>query len=166
MTNYVVIMLYHNSRTLLYYIYKQYYLLMMAAKDLFHDAVKQALIKQEWTITADPLIVKIDKVRFEIDLAAEKVLAAEKADRKIAIEIKSFLKTSAITDFHSALGQFLNYRLALQMSEPDRILYLAVPVDTYETFFQERFTQEAVKIYQILLLIYDPIQEVIIQWKN
>ena len=96
----------------------------------------------------------------------EKVLAAEKAEQKIAIEIKSLLNTSAITDFHSALGQFLNYRLALQMSEPDRVLYLAVPVDTYETFFQERFTQEAVKIYQILLLIYDPIQEVIIQWKN
>ena len=71
----------------------------------------------------------------------EKVLAAEKAEQKIAIEIKSFLNTSAITDFHSALGQFLNYRLALQMSEPDRVLYLAVPVDTYET------------IYQILLLI-------------
>lgn len=138
----------------------------MAAKDLFHDAVKQALITEKWIITADPLVIKIDKVKFEIDLAAEKVLAAEKEDKKIAIEIKSFLNTSAITDFHSALGQFLNYRLALQMSEPDRILYLAVPIDTYETFFQERFTQEAIKLYQVLLLVYDPIQEVIVQWKK
>lgn len=138
----------------------------MAAKDLFHYAVKQALLKEEWTITADPLIIKIDKVKFEIDLAAEKVLAAEKAEQKIAVEIKSFLNTSAITDFHSALGQFLNYRLALQMSEADRVLYLAVPIDTFESFFQERFTQEAVKFYQILLLVYDPLKEVIIQWNN
>ena len=43
----------------------------MAAKDLFHDAVKQALLKDQWVITADPLTFKIEGVRFEIDLAAE-----------------------------------------------------------------------------------------------
>jgi hypothetical protein len=125
--------------------------LIMAAKDLFHNAVKQALISDRWIITADPLIVKIEGVKLEIDLAAEKVIAAEKAGRKIAIEIKSFLKPSTITDFHSALGQFLNYRLALQMREPDRTLYLAVPLDTFESFFQEPFIQAAVKSYQVKL---------------
>ncbi|MGB3513716.1 MAG: XisH family protein [Microcoleaceae cyanobacterium] len=138
----------------------------MAAKDLFHGAVKQALLKDNWVITADPLKIKIEGVRFEVDLAAEKIIAAQKAERKIAVEIKSFLNTSAITDFHAALGQFLNYRLALQMSESDRILYLAVPVDTFESFFQEKFTQEAVKFYQVKLLIYDPTEEAIVQWKN
>ena len=138
----------------------------MAAKDRFHDAVKQALQKEEWVITADPLILKIDQVKFEIDLAAEKVFAAEKAGQKIAVEIKSFLNTSAITDFHSALGQFLNYRLGLQMNEPDRILYLAIPLDIFESFFQERFTQEAVRQYQVKLIVYEPVQEVIIEWKE
>ncbi|MEA5627710.1 XisH family protein [Nostoc sp. UHCC 0251] len=132
----------------------------MAAKDLFHNAVKQALLKEQWVITADPLKIKIERVKFEIDLAAEKILAADKAGRKIAVEIKSFLNSSVITDFHSA------YRLALQMSEPDRILYLAVPVDTFDSFFQERFTQEAVKLYQVKLVSYDPLQEVIVQWKE
>lgn len=138
----------------------------MAAKDLFHDAVKQALLKEQWIITADPMKIKIEGVKFEIDLAAEKVFAAEKAGCKIAVEVKSFLNPSAITDFHAALGQFLNYRLALQMTESDRILYLAIPYDTFESFFQKRFTQEAVKIYQVKLLIYDPQQEVIIEWKE
>ena len=138
----------------------------MAAKDRFHDAVKQALQKEEWVITADPLILKIDKVKFEIDLAAEKVFAAEKAGQKIAVEIKSFLNTSAVTDFHSALGQFLNYRLGLQMTEPDRTLYLAIPIDIFESFFQERFTQEAIRQYQVKLIVYEPIQEVIIEWKE
>ncbi len=138
----------------------------MAAKDRFHDAVKQALLKEQWVITADPLILKIDKVKFEIDLAAEKVFAAEKAGQKIAVEIKSFLNPSAVTDFHSALGQFLNYRLGLQMNEPDRTLYLAIPLDIFESFFQERFTQAAVKQYQVKLIVYEPVQEVIIEWKE
>ena len=138
----------------------------MAAKDRFHDAVKQALLKDSWVITADPLILKIDKVKFEVDLAAEKVLAAEKAGQKIAVEIKSFLNPSAVADFHSALGQFLNYRLALQMTEPDRTIYLAIPIDIFESFFQERFTQEAIRQYQVKLIVYEPIQEVIIEWKE
>jgi hypothetical protein len=53
------------------------------AKDLFHNAVKQALIKEQWVITADPLIIKIEGVKLEIDLAAERVFAAEKAGQKI-----------------------------------------------------------------------------------
>ena len=123
-------------------------------------------MKEQWVITADPLILKIDKVKFEIDLAAEKVFAAEKAGQKIAVEIKSFLNPSAVTDFHSALGQFLNYRLGLQMNEPDRTLYLAIPLDIFESFFRERFTQEAVRQYQVKLIVYEPVQEVIIEWKE
>ena len=138
----------------------------MAAKDLFHDAVKQALLKEQWVITADPLTIKIEGVRFEIDLAAEKVLAAEKAGRKIAVEVKSFLSNSALSDFHLALGQCLNYRLALQMTEPDRTLYLAVPSDTFDSFFQERFVQEAVRLYQLKLVVYDPEKEVVIEWRD
>lgn len=138
----------------------------MAAKDLFHDAVKSALLKEQWTITADPFKIKIDGVKLEIDLAAEKVIAAEKEGRQIAVEIKSFLKTSAITDFHAALGQFLNYRLALQMTEHHRVLYLAVPFETFGSFFQERFVQEAVKFYQLKLIVYDPKEEVLIEWKD
>ncbi len=138
----------------------------MAARDLFHDAVKKALQKEEWEITADPLIVKIQGVKFEIDLAAEKVLAAEKLGQKIAVEIKSFLNNSAITDFHLALGQFLNYRLALQIKEPERTLYLAVPFETFDSFFEEPFIQEAVKVYQLKLVVYDPQREVIVEWKE
>jgi hypothetical protein len=136
----------------------------MGAKDLFHYAVKQALQKENWQITADPLVIKIENVKFEVDLGADKILAAEKVEQKIAVEIKSFLSNSALTDFHAALGQFLNYRLALKMTEPERILYLAVPLDTFNSFFQELFVQEAVKLYEVKLIIYHPQTEVIIQW--
>ena len=136
----------------------------MSARDLFHDAVKLALQKEQWVITDDPLRFKFGNVNFQVDLAAEKLVAAERAGEKIAVEIKSFLNPSAITDFYSALGQFLSYRLALESIEKSRKLYLAVPVDVYETFFQYEFTQSAVQRYQVFLIVYDPADEVIVQW--
>ncbi len=136
----------------------------MSAKDVFHEAVKQALQKEQWTITNDPLRFKFGNVNFQIDLGAERLVAAERAGEKIAIEIKSFLNPSAITDFYAALGQFLSYRLALESMEPERSLYLAVPVDVYQTFFQFEFTQSAVQRYQVLIIVYNPANEVIVQW--
>jgi len=136
------------------------------AKDLFHQAVKTALTKDGWTITSDPLIIRIDRIKLEVDLAAEKVFAAEKDGQKIAVEVKSFINPSTINDFHAALGQFLNYRTALQITEPLRILYLAVSIDIFNTFFQERFIQIVIKQYDLKLLAYDPNLEEVIKWKH
>lgn len=138
----------------------------MSAKDIFHETVKKALQKEQWVITADPLKFKYGNVNFQIDLGAERVLAAERQGEKIAVEIKSFLNPSAVTDFYAALGQFLSYRLALEVAEPNRLLYLAVTLDIYQTFFQFEFTQAAMQRYQVLLIVYDPVKEVIVQWIN
>ncbi|BAY14574.1 fdxN element excision controlling factor protein [Anabaenopsis circularis NIES-21] len=136
----------------------------MSAKDIFHEAVKQALQKEQWIITDDPLKFKFGNVNFQVDLGAERLLAADRGDEKIAVEIKSFLNPSAITDFYAALGQFLSYRLALESTQSERVLYLAVPVDAYQNFFQIEFTQTALQKYQVLLVVYDPVNEVIVQW--
>lgn len=48
----------------------------MPAKDIFHETVKQALQKENWVITDDPLKFKFGNVNFQIDLGAERVLAA------------------------------------------------------------------------------------------
>jgi hypothetical protein len=136
------------------------------AKDMFHQAVKNALVKEQWTITADPLRFQYGDVNFQVDLEAERLFSADRGNEKIAVEIRSFLNPSAVTDFYGALGQFLSYRLALETIEPDRLLYLAIPADAYKTFFQLAFTQEAIRKYQILLFVYEPINEVILQWIN
>ena len=136
----------------------------MAAKDLYHNAVKTALQKENWAITDDPLRLDVGGTKLEIDLGAETLLAAERQGRKIAVEVKSFLNESPLTDYHAALGQCLNYRLALEIREPDRILYLAIPVLTYESFFQREFAQRSIERYQLKCLVYDPTREVITQW--
>ncbi|MEG4252806.1 element excision factor XisH family protein [Microcoleus sp. Pol10D4] len=43
---------------------------------------------------------------------------------------------------------------------------LAVPFDTFDSFFQEPFIQEAVNVYQLKLVVYDPQKEVIVEWKE
>lgn len=134
------------------------------AKDRFHDVVRTALEKEGWKITADPYEITVDDVDFEIDLAADELLAAEREGRKIAVEVKSFISPSNVSEFHTALGQFLNYRDALEKVEPDRQLYLAVRLPIYQSFFQRRFIVSAVDRYQLRLVIYDVQQEVINQW--
>lgn len=136
------------------------------AKDLFHQAVRNALEKENWSITDDPLSLKLGGVDLYIDLGAEKLLAAERAGQKIAVEIKTFGGRSEIAEFHLALGQFLNYRLALQVSDPDRELFLAVPQVIYESFFTLEFIKMSITNYQIKLLVYEPATETIALWKN
>lgn len=138
----------------------------MSAKDIFHQAVKRGLQKDGWVITHDPLVVKFGKDKMSVDLGAEKIIAAERGTEKIAVEIKSFVGDSELFDYHAALGQFLNYRLALRFSEPERILFLAVPVSTYRSLFSREFAQASVQEYRVNLIIYDPTGEVILQWQN
>ncbi len=66
----------------------------MPARDMHHNTVKNALVKDGWTITHDPLTLKWGAKDMFVDLGAERLLAAEKAERKIAVEIKSFVGPS------------------------------------------------------------------------
>ncbi|MDM8550788.1 XisH family protein [Desulfobacterales bacterium HSG2] len=136
----------------------------MSALDIFHHAVKNALIKEGWTITHDPLFLNIGGVEMFVDLGAEKFIAAEKNGQKIAVEIKSFVGPSNISEFHTALGQYLDYEQALEEQDPERVLYLAIPVDIYNTFFMLQFIQTAVRRHRLRLVVYEPQQEVIVKW--
>ncbi|MGH9837029.1 MAG: element excision factor XisH family protein, partial [Blastocatellia bacterium] len=57
------------------------------ARDKIHYAVKNALVNDGWTITADPYEIAYEGVNVYADLAAERPFAAEKNGRKIAVEI-------------------------------------------------------------------------------
>ena len=133
------------------------------AKDLYHDLVKAALIKDGWKITDDPYIVN-STPRWQIDLGAEKAIGAEKNDVKIVVEVKSFLKPSFPHEFHAALGQYLNYALGLRLTHDNRILYLAVPLGIWDTGFQIEGIKAALEYYKINVVIFDTNTETILQW--
>ena len=96
------------------------------AKDLIHDAVKEALITDGWTITDDPYYLTAKPHRLKVDLGAERTIAAQKGTDKIAVEIKSFQKDSFIYEFYEASGQYDFYAEFLPDEDRERTLYLAV----------------------------------------
>ncbi|BBD66514.1 fdxN element excision controlling factor protein XisH [Nostoc commune NIES-4072] len=136
----------------------------MSARDRFHELVRTALEKQGWVITHDPYHIDLGFVDFYIDLGAELLLAATKDEEKIAVEIKTFLAPSTISEFHTAIGQFINYRIALEDDDPDRRLYLAVPLDVYKRFFRYPFIQTVIVRNKIPLLVYDTEKQEIAEW--
>jgi len=136
----------------------------MSRKDTFHDIVRRALEKDGWTITHDPLYIKLPDIEAQIDLGAELLIAAERNSQMIAVEIKSFVRGSSFSEFHMAVGQFMNYRFALRKVDSDRILYLAVPLDTYEAFFQKETIRQMCQEYNLKLVVYETVSEEIIQW--
>lgn len=136
----------------------------MSARDRFHELVRTALEKEGWVITHDPYHIDLGFVDFYIDLGAELLLAATKDEEKIAVEIKTFLAPSTISEFHTAIGQFINYRIALEDDDPERRLYLAVPLDVYKRFFRYPFIQTVIARNKIPLLVYDTQKQEIAEW--
>ncbi len=136
----------------------------MPARDIYHDSVKNALIKDNWTITHDPLRLRWGARDMYVDLGAEQLLAAEKAERKIAVEIKSFVGPSAINDLEQAIGQYILYHDVLAETEPDRMLYLAVAEEIFIDLFEEPVGKLLLKNQRVELIVFDPQAEVIVRW--
>ncbi|WP_333212577.1 element excision factor XisH family protein [Microcoleus sp. S36b_A4] len=97
------------------------------AKDIYHNTVRTALENDGWTITNDPLTLKIGGRSAYIDLGAQKLLAAEKEGQQIAVEVKSFIGPSPVHDLEQALGQYIMYSQVLERQNSARLLYLAIP---------------------------------------
>jgi len=136
----------------------------MSAKDVFHDAVKNALIKDGWTITHDPLSLKWDEPSVSIDLGAERVIAAEKNEQKIAVEIKSFVSASVMEDLEKAVGQYMIYLIALGETGIDRELYLAVPENIVKEVLSKPMATKLLKRFGVHVIGYDAKKEEIVRW--
>ncbi len=137
---------------------------LMPAKDIYHDNLKNALITDGWAITHDPLVLKWGTKDVYIDLGAEHFLAAEKANRRIAVEIKSFVGPSEIEDLKNALGQFVLYHDILSRAEPDRVLFLAIRESTFVDLFEEPIGKLLLENQRVRLIVFDPRREVIVRW--
>ena len=138
----------------------------MPTRDIIHEAVKNALLKEAWLITADPYIIEYEDVTLFADLGAECPLAAEREGRKIVVEVKSFLRPSPIHDLKNALGQYELYRGYLEVAEPDRELFLAISDTVYENFFQREAIQLIVKRFALALIAVNLDMQEIVRWTS
>jgi hypothetical protein len=124
------------------------------------------LIKDGWTITHDPLRLSWGGKDLYVDPGAERLLAAEKGQQQIAVEIKSFLGPSPMTDLERALGQYAVYRAVLAEREPNRQLYLAVPQDVVRDLFEEPLGPLVLRNQLARVVGFGPDAEVIVRWMS
>ena len=136
----------------------------MSAKDKIHDAVKQALIKDGWVITHDPLTLRYKGARVFVDLGAERIIAAERANEKIAVEIKSFIAPSVMHELEGAIGQYVIYLSFLEQVEPERKLYIAISHLVYLSAFKHAALQMLIQRNRISLVVVNVAEEQVAQW--
>jgi len=136
----------------------------MPAKDIYHDTVKNALIKDGWTITHDPLKLQLGKRKFFVDLGAEKLIAAVKDSQEIAVEIKSFISNSEMNDLENALGQYVLYENVMKVVEPNRVLFLAVADNVFENIFEDAIGQLLLENEGLKVCVFNPETEEIVKW--
>jgi hypothetical protein len=133
-------------------------------RDKYHDAVKNALIKDGWTITHDPMTLSLGRHKIFVDLGAERLLAAQRGEERIAVEVKTFGGPSEVTDMEQALGQYLLYKTLLKRTQPDRRLVLAMPEEAFDAVIAVELGQAVREDYALSILAFDVEQEVIVQW--
>lgn len=136
----------------------------MPARDYYHEVVCNALQKDGWKITHDPLSLKWGKKDMYVDLGAEQLLAAERSECKIAVEIKSFTGLSEMSDLEKAIGQYIVYHDVLAQVEPDRKLYLAVPEEVATGLFEEPIGELLLRNNRVCLVVFEPNTEAIVKW--
>ncbi len=91
-------------------------------------------------------------------------IAAEKEGQKIAVEIKSFLGLSELDDLEDALGQYGIYQAILELREPERVLYLAVPNSIREFLLDEKDFRHILRAFRAHLIFYDPQEKEAMEW--
>jgi XisH protein len=136
----------------------------MPARDIYHDSVKKALLKDGWQITHDPLRLTWGKKDMYVDLGAERLMAAQKGNERIAVEIKSFVSASSMADLEGAIGQYILYFDVLQQREPDRKLYVAIRQKVYEEVFEEPLGQLLLTNGRLKLIVFDDETDTLLQW--
>ena len=136
----------------------------MPRKDQIHEAVKNALIKDGWTITDDPYRIEYEEADVYADLRIEKGNAGGEAQRVLVIEIKEFTGVSPMHRLEQALGQYQVYRSYLRQIAPEEQLYLAVDKASYDPLFSRKSFLRIVEDYRLALLVVDVPNEEITQW--
>lgn len=133
----------------------------MPAKDRYHDRLKNALVKDQWLITDEQVKLKIGDRRLWIDLEAE-----HRTERTlILVEVKEMVSASQVDDLANSVGQYLMYRVALENKNIQIPLYMAVSTTTLRGILSEEIGQLMIERFQISLIIFDPEDEVITEWR-
>jgi hypothetical protein len=136
----------------------------VATRDLIHDAVKNALVKDGWTILADPYQIRFEDKILAADLRAERLLRISRQNETVVVEIKSFIGHSFIKDLQAALGQYQMYSFFLHELGAEDTVHMAISQAIYEEQFQSKAVRQLVNYFNVRLLVVDIRAEEIVEW--
>lgn len=136
----------------------------MSARNIYHDAVKSALIKDNWTIAPNPYLIQCEDIDLAADIADARPIAAEREGEKIVVEIECFVGRSLMTDFHQAVGRYKLYQMLLEKTAPEYELYLAIDDIIYENFFRREGIDFLVRSSQIKFFAVNIDEGAIVEW--
>ena len=136
----------------------------MPARDIYHNAVKLALIKDNWAIVADPYLLQCQDINLSADISDSRPIAAEREGHKIVVDIECFVGRSLMTDFYLAVGRYKLYQMLVEKTAPEYELYLAIDDITYDNFCQREGIDFLVRSSQINIFVVNIDEQEIVQW--
>ena len=136
----------------------------MPQRDMDHDLVKNALIKDGWSITHDPLRLEFGGIDFFIDLGAEQLIAAEKGMRKIAVEIKGCWWHFDGERVSYPPGSVYELPITFRQRSAGSCSVSCGPDNVFDDFFELPFGRLAIDGHRLKILVYDPENEEIAKW--
>jgi hypothetical protein len=71
-----------------------------------------------------------------------------------------------IHDFLKAIGQYVGYETVIEKKMMNRQLYLAMPYYVYNKLEKFDFVIDIINRVHIKLILFNPITETIVEWKN
>jgi hypothetical protein len=123
------------------------------------------LVKAGWTVTHAPYTLTFGQRDVFVDFGAERLLlAAERGQEKIAVELKTFRGQSDVSDLEAALGQYVFYRSLLMRAEPERRLFLAVPDTVFTSTLQEPISRLVLEDLAVAVIAFNVQREEIVRW--
>lgn len=130
------------------------------ALNKIHNAVKNALIKDVWEITAENFQFQFMDLELDGDLEAQKIFADERIEN-IYIVIKDFFGASILSDFETAFGKFVLLKTVYSEIKSDFKTYLAFSEYDYNNFFRTIIEEDKIPFF-----VFDLKNETITKWNN
>ncbi|MFN8441445.1 MAG: element excision factor XisH family protein [Caldilineaceae bacterium] len=135
------------------------------AKDIIHDAVRNALVKDGWRIIREHFKIEYEEIEIFADLIVDRSpIIAVKDSNKLIIEIKSFAGRSFVRELQQAIGQYELYVDMIEFAQLDYELFLAVSKFVHETFLQRTAARQIIQRHKLKLVVVDTDHEEIVEW--
>jgi len=135
----------------------------MPIKDKYHDNMVNALKKDGWRVVRENVAIGDDVRQLIVDILAQR--HTDEILEAILVEVKVFEDAkSPMTYLQKAIGQYMLYLAFLDYAKNSTPLYLALPSTVYDTLFSEDIVTHAIQFLKIKLVIFDVIEERIVQW--